>query len=236
MAAQRRSGRGSARRSSRRAGARAGASMRRGERAAAELQVVSWRSGARRAPLVYVRYGHSPARPFPGAARLQHAPCRPSAPGASPLARACRGARQRGCAHAPPASRAPRGAARERVSHTSPVASRAAAPRRPYRVAERTPRGFAPRSYDLSSTTYSPDGKVFQIEYAAKAVDNSGCVAWHRRRRPACKRRAAVANPTDACRATLLRPAAPPWVCAARTASCWCVPAPARLQRRQSGL
>ena len=31
--------------------------------------------------------------------------------------------------------------------------------------------------YDLSSTTYSPDGKVFQIEYACKAVDNSGCVA-----------------------------------------------------------
>jgi len=29
--------------------------------------------------------------------------------------------------------------------------------------------------YDLSSTTYSPDGKVFQIEYATKAVDNSGC-------------------------------------------------------------
>lgn len=30
--------------------------------------------------------------------------------------------------------------------------------------------------YDLSSTTYSPDGKVFQIEYAQKAVDNSGSV------------------------------------------------------------
>lgn len=28
--------------------------------------------------------------------------------------------------------------------------------------------------YDLSSTTYSPDGKVFQTEYAQKAVDNSG--------------------------------------------------------------
>jgi hypothetical protein len=26
--------------------------------------------------------------------------------------------------------------------------------------------------YDLSSTTYSPDGKVFQTEYAQKAVDN----------------------------------------------------------------
>jgi hypothetical protein len=42
--------------------------------------------------------------------------------------------------------------------------------------------------YDLSSTTYSPDGKVFQIEYACKAVDNSGCVAGSSpplRRRPA---------------------------------------------------
>jgi len=28
--------------------------------------------------------------------------------------------------------------------------------------------------YDLSCTTYSPEGKVFQIEYAGKAVDNSG--------------------------------------------------------------
>lgn len=30
--------------------------------------------------------------------------------------------------------------------------------------------------YDLSTTTYSPDGKVFQIDYAQKAVDNAGCV------------------------------------------------------------
>eukprot|EP00475_Leptophrys_vorax_P038737 TRINITY_DN6890_c0_g1_i4.p1 TRINITY_DN6890_c0_g1~~TRINITY_DN6890_c0_g1_i4.p1 ORF type:complete len:292 (-),score=25.73 TRINITY_DN6890_c0_g1_i4:64-939(-) len=30
--------------------------------------------------------------------------------------------------------------------------------------------------YDLSVTTYSPDGRIFQIEYAAKAVDNSGTV------------------------------------------------------------
>ncbi|XP_078441161.1 20S proteasome alpha subunit G1 [Wolffia australiana] len=30
--------------------------------------------------------------------------------------------------------------------------------------------------YDLSVTTYSPDGRLFQIEYAAKAVDNSGTV------------------------------------------------------------
>mmetsp|Transcript_10305 Transcript_10305/g.19510 ORF Transcript_10305/g.19510 Transcript_10305/m.19510 type:complete len:250 (+) Transcript_10305:103-852(+) len=28
--------------------------------------------------------------------------------------------------------------------------------------------------YDLSSTTFSPDGKVFQVDYATKAVDNSG--------------------------------------------------------------
>ncbi|CAG9464694.1 unnamed protein product [Pedinophyceae sp. YPF-701] len=28
--------------------------------------------------------------------------------------------------------------------------------------------------YDLSTTTYSPDGRVFQIDYAQKAVDSSG--------------------------------------------------------------
>jgi len=28
--------------------------------------------------------------------------------------------------------------------------------------------------YDLSATTYSPDGRVFQVEYADKAVENSG--------------------------------------------------------------
>ncbi|CAG8444253.1 9237_t:CDS:2 [Ambispora gerdemannii] len=28
--------------------------------------------------------------------------------------------------------------------------------------------------YDLSVSTYSPDGRVFQVEYAVKAVDNSG--------------------------------------------------------------
>ncbi|OSX80410.1 hypothetical protein BU14_0052s0026 [Porphyra umbilicalis] len=28
--------------------------------------------------------------------------------------------------------------------------------------------------YDLSTTTYSPDGRVFQIEYAQKAIENSG--------------------------------------------------------------
>eukprot|EP00126_Sphaerothecum_destruens_P006563 Sdes_comp19420_c0_seq4m10779 len=28
--------------------------------------------------------------------------------------------------------------------------------------------------YDLSATTFSPDGRVFQVEYSTKAVDNSG--------------------------------------------------------------
>ncbi len=27
--------------------------------------------------------------------------------------------------------------------------------------------------YDLSATTFSPEGKIFQIEYAQKAIDNS---------------------------------------------------------------
>ncbi|CAE6486392.1 unnamed protein product [Rhizoctonia solani] len=31
--------------------------------------------------------------------------------------------------------------------------------------------------YDLSASTYSPDGRLFQIEYASKAVENSGYVA-----------------------------------------------------------
>jgi hypothetical protein len=30
--------------------------------------------------------------------------------------------------------------------------------------------------YDLSVTTFSPDGRVFQIEYANKAIDNSGYI------------------------------------------------------------
>lgn len=30
--------------------------------------------------------------------------------------------------------------------------------------------------YDLSASQFSPDGRVFQIEYAAKAVENSGTV------------------------------------------------------------
>lgn len=28
--------------------------------------------------------------------------------------------------------------------------------------------------YDLSTSTFSPDGKIFQTEYAAKAVSNGG--------------------------------------------------------------
>ncbi|KAK6099668.1 putative proteasome subunit alpha type-7 [Batrachochytrium dendrobatidis] len=28
--------------------------------------------------------------------------------------------------------------------------------------------------YDLSASTYSPDGRIFQVEYAVKAVENSG--------------------------------------------------------------
>lgn len=35
-------------------------------------------------------------------------------------------------------------------------------------------RALVVTQYDLSATTYSPDGKVFQTDYAQKAVDNSG--------------------------------------------------------------
>jgi len=28
--------------------------------------------------------------------------------------------------------------------------------------------------YDLSSSTFSPDGRIFQVEYASKAVENGG--------------------------------------------------------------
>lgn len=38
-------------------------------------------------------------------------------------------------------------------------------------------RAYVPAQYDLSATTYSPDGKVFQTDYAQKAVDNSRCAA-----------------------------------------------------------
>jgi Proteasome subunit A N-terminal signature len=31
--------------------------------------------------------------------------------------------------------------------------------------------------YDLSASQFSPDGRVFQVEYAQKAVENSGYVA-----------------------------------------------------------
>ena len=31
--------------------------------------------------------------------------------------------------------------------------------------------------YDLSASQFSPDGRVFQVEYAQKAVENSGYVS-----------------------------------------------------------
>jgi 20S proteasome subunit alpha 7 len=33
---------------------------------------------------------------------------------------------------------------------------------------------WLPWQYDLYTTSYSPDGRVFQVEYAAKAVESSG--------------------------------------------------------------
>lgn len=33
------------------------------------------------------------------------------------------------------------------------------------------------QQYDLSAGTFSPDGRIFQVEYAKKAVENSGYVA-----------------------------------------------------------
>lgn len=41
--------------------------------------------------------------------------------------------------------------------------------------------------YDLSATTYSPDGKVFQTEYAQKAVDSGRWVHANTCRSVACK-------------------------------------------------
>ena len=33
---------------------------------------------------------------------------------------------------------------------------------------------YTAAQYDLSTSTFSPDGRVFQTDYAQKAVDNSG--------------------------------------------------------------
>ncbi len=33
---------------------------------------------------------------------------------------------------------------------------------------------FLSLQYDISASQFSPDGRVFQVEYAQKAVENSG--------------------------------------------------------------
>lgn len=43
----------------------------------------------------------------------------------------------------------------------------------PTRLPDPTALEHAPMQYDLSATTYSPDGRLFQIEYAQKAIDNA---------------------------------------------------------------
>ena len=42
--------------------------------------------------------------------------------------------------------------------------------------------------YDLYSTSYSPDGRVFQVEYAGKAVESSGCLSLALTRPPRLSR------------------------------------------------
>lgn len=32
--------------------------------------------------------------------------------------------------------------------------------------------------YDQSVSTYSPDGRLYQVEYAYKAIESAGCVAY----------------------------------------------------------
>ena len=46
----------------------------------------------------------------------------------------------------------------------------------PTRVLAYSPCIIRPSQYDLSVSTFSPDGRVFQSEYAQKAVDSSGTV------------------------------------------------------------
>jgi hypothetical protein len=46
---------------------------------------------------------------------------------------------------------------------------RALTPARPIGVSS-----LSSLQYDLYTTSYSPDGRVFQVEYAAKAVESSG--------------------------------------------------------------
>lgn len=43
-------------------------------------------------------------------------------------------------------------------------------------MSENFTNNFVLFQYDLSASQFSPDGRVFQVEYAGKAVENSGTV------------------------------------------------------------